>query len=128
MHLCKQIAYFKEVSKRTLPIERRPEVIVPVLVVLGPGDHARVHEGGQTEVGDDEHGDDGLEERHLPETLVKEIPLNAGIVKEEERGRQEQRPGERRRQKLCLVRRHFKAFMTFSPFFVSALLHDGEKK
>ncbi len=41
-----------------VPVERGPEVIVPVLVGAGAGNDARVHEGRHREVHQNEQGQD----------------------------------------------------------------------
>ena len=59
-----------------IPVERRPEVIVPVLVWAGPGYDARVHECCHGEVDEDEQGHDSLEDWHSVPLLHQNVPLD----------------------------------------------------
>ena len=58
-----------------IPVERRPEVVVSVLVRTGPGDDARVHEGRHREVDQDKDGDDALEYWDGVPLLLVDVPL-----------------------------------------------------
>ena len=85
-----------------IPVERRPEVVIAVLVGTGPGDDARVHEGRHGEVDQDEDGDDALEDGDGVPLLVLYVPLVAREVEEQSRGAQQEQPGEGCRQEFSL--------------------------
>jgi len=84
-----------------IPVERRPEVIVPVFVGTCPGYHARVHEGRHGEVDEDEQGDNPLEDGHSIPMLYHNIPLDTREVEKQRCGPQQKKPCKRGGEKFC---------------------------
>jgi len=68
-----------------IPVQRSPEIIVPVLIRTGPGYHTWVHEGGHGEVDQDKQGYDPLKNRDRVPLLFQDVPLDTGEI-EEKRG------------------------------------------
>ena len=71
-----------------VPVERRPEIVISVLVWAGSRYDARVHEGRHGEVDQDKEGDNALEYWDSVPLLVFYVPLVAREVEEQSRGAQ----------------------------------------
>jgi len=65
-----------------ISVERSPEVIIPVLVWAGSGNHTWIHEGGHGEIDEDEKGYDTLEDGNSIPVLLHDVPFYTRKVEE----------------------------------------------
>jgi len=71
-----------------VPVERSPEIVVPVFVRTGSGYHPWIHEGGHGEVDEDKEGDDTLEDGNSIPVLLQNVPFDTREVEEQGCGAQ----------------------------------------
>ena len=62
-------------------VERRSEVVVPILVRAGSRDDARVHECGQAKVYEDKYGDYSLAHGNSVPGLFQDVPLDTPAIR-----------------------------------------------